>query len=76
VGHLHLRWINPLPRGLEEIFERYDRIVVPELNFGQLVRVLRDRFLVDARPISQVRGQPFKVEELTARIRKIVEEGK
>ncbi|TFH24382.1 MAG: 2-oxoacid:acceptor oxidoreductase subunit alpha [Myxococcales bacterium] len=76
IGHLHLRWLNPLPRGLSEIFERYDNVVVPELNLGQLVRILRDRFLVDARPISQVCGQPFKVEQLAARIRNLVEENK
>ena len=76
VGHLHLRWLNPLPSGLEEIFARYRHIIVPELNFGQLVRVLRDRYLVDAVPVSQVRGQPFKVEQLAARISSILEASK
>lgn len=76
VGHLHLRWLNPLPSGLEEIFVRYRHIIVPELNFGQLVRVLRDRYLVDAVPVSQVRGQPFKVEQLAARISSILEASK
>lgn len=76
VGHLHLRWLNPLPSGLDEIFARYRHIIVPELNFGQLVRVLRDRYLVDAVPVSQVRGQPFKVEQLAARISSILEASK
>jgi 2-oxoglutarate ferredoxin oxidoreductase subunit alpha len=76
VGHLHLRWLNPLPNGLDEIFARYRHVIVPELNFGQLVRVLRDRYLVDAVPVSQVRGQPFKVEQLAARISTILEGSK
>lgn len=76
VGHLHLRWLNPLPNGLDEIFARYRHIIVPELNFGQLVRVLRDRYLVDAVPVSQVRGQPFKVQQLAARISTILEGSK
>ncbi len=76
VGHLHLRWLNPLPNGLDEIFARYRHVIVPELNFGQLVRVLRDRYLVDAVPVSQVRGQPFIVEQLAARISTILEGSK
>ena len=73
VGHVHLRWLNPLPPGLDELFARYEKIIVPELNLGQLVRVLRDRFLIDAVPVSKIEGQPFKVNELTARIKKIIE---
>ncbi len=72
-GHLHLRWINPLPPGLEEIFARYKRVIVAELNLGQLVRVLRDRFLIDAVPLNKVQGLPFKTDELASRVRRIVE---
>jgi 2-oxoglutarate ferredoxin oxidoreductase subunit alpha len=72
VGHMHLRWLNPLPPGVGEILERYDRVIVPELNLGQLVRVLRERFLVDAIPISKVQGQPFKAQQLTERIRSLL----
>ncbi len=74
VGHLHLRWLNPFPRGLGDVLARYDKILVPELNLGQLVRVLRDQFLVDAKPISKVQGQPFKAAELAERIRAAIEE--
>ena len=76
-GHLHLRWLNPLPvEELKRIFARYKTIVVPELNMGQLVRILRERLLVDAIPVSRVQGQPFKVGELKARVKAIVEEGR
>ena len=75
VGQMHLRWLNPLPPGVGEILARYRRVIVPELNLGQLVRVLRDRFLVDAISISKVQGQPFKVEQLVDRIRATVLQG-
>jgi 2-oxoglutarate ferredoxin oxidoreductase subunit alpha len=68
VSHLHLRWLNPLPRDLGEVLKRYDKVVVPEMNLGQLVRILRERYLVDAQGINKVQGKPFKVAELVARI--------
>ena len=64
VAHVHLRHLHPLPRDLEAILRRYDRVLVPELNLGQLVHLLRDRFLVDARSVAKIQGQPFKVAEI------------
>ena len=69
VGHAHLRWLNPLPPGLEAAIERYRRVLVPELNGGQLVRVLRERFLVPAEGLSKVEGLPFTAREIEAAIR-------
>jgi 2-oxoglutarate ferredoxin oxidoreductase subunit alpha len=66
---MHLRWLNPLPPEVEQILARYDRVLVPEMNLGQLVHVLRDKFLIDAVSISRVQGQPFKAQELSDRIR-------
>ena len=66
VGHIHLRWLNPLPHGLAEAMERFDRIVVPELNDGQLVRLLRERFLVPAEGLDKVKGIPFTAREIEA----------
>jgi len=74
VAHVHLRWLNPLPRDLGGILSRFKRVIVPEMNLGQLVRVLRDTYLVDARPVSKIEGQPFKTSELVERIRAIIEE--
>jgi 2-oxoglutarate ferredoxin oxidoreductase subunit alpha len=73
IAHVHLRWLNPLPPGLEEVLRRYSKVIVPEMNLGQLVRLLRDRFLVDAIPINRVEGRPFKASELAADIRARVE---
>lgn len=69
VGHAHLRWLNPLPPGLEEAMGRYRHVLVPELNNGQLVRVLRERFLVPARSLAKVQGLPFKAREVEAAVR-------
>ncbi len=64
VGHCHLRWLNPFPRNLAEILARYDRILVPELNSGQLKSLLRSEFLVNAIGYNKIKGKPFNVGEL------------
>ena len=68
VAHIHLRHIWPLPRNLGALLKTYDRIIVPEMNNGQLKTVLRDQYLVDARPITKVSGQPFKIAEIESAI--------
>ena len=72
VAHVHLRHLNPFPANLGEVLGRYSTIVVPELNSGQLSRLLRAEFLVDAHSISKVAGQPFSAAELTARISEVL----
>ena len=64
VAQVHLRHLNPLPRDLGEILHRYDRVVVPEMNLGQLAMLLRARYLVDVIGYNQVRGLPFRASEL------------
>ena len=68
VGHAHLRWLNPLPPGLGDALGQFRRVLVPELNGGQLVHVLRDRFLVPAEGLSKVQGLPFTAREIEAAI--------
>lgn len=72
VSHLHLRYLNPLPRDLGEILSRFERVVVPELNLGQLRTILRSRYLVDAKGINKVQGRPFQVTELVERIEELL----
>ena len=67
-SHIHLRHIWPLPRNLGDLLRSYERIIVPEMNKGQLKTLLRDQFLVDARPVNKVSGQPFKIAEIEAAI--------
>ena len=64
VSALHLRFMNPLPPDLGEIIQRFDKVLVPELNLGQLVRILRAEFLVDARGLNKVMGLPLHVSEV------------
>ncbi len=68
VSHLHLRWLNPLPKNVGEILKQFDRILVPELNRGQLTHLLRARYLVDAQCFPKVKGRPFMVSEIEERI--------
>ncbi|ACU40461.1 2-oxoacid:acceptor oxidoreductase subunit alpha [Actinosynnema pretiosum subsp. pretiosum] len=64
VAHAHLRHLNPFPANLGEVLARYDRVVVPEMNLGQLALLLRARYLVDVVSRTKVQGLPFKAEEL------------
>jgi 2-oxoglutarate ferredoxin oxidoreductase subunit alpha len=65
VAHAHLVHLHPFPPNLGEVLGRYRTVLVPELNLGQLVRLVRDRYLVDAKSITKVFGQPFTAAELT-----------
>ena len=65
VAQAHLRHLNPFPANLGEVLRRYDRVVVPEMNLGQLALLLRGRYLVDVHSHTAVRGLPFTVTELT-----------
>jgi 2-oxoglutarate ferredoxin oxidoreductase subunit alpha len=76
VGHVHLRYLNPLPANLGEVLKRYRRVLVPELNMGQLAWVLRAKYLVDTVSYCKVQGKPFKHSELKARMEEILAEGK
>jgi len=68
VAHIHLRHIWPLPKNLGDLLRSYDRIIVPEMNTGQLKTLLRDQYLVDARAVTKTSGQPFKIAEIEAAI--------
>jgi 2-oxoglutarate/2-oxoacid ferredoxin oxidoreductase subunit alpha len=68
VSHIHIRHIWPMPRNLGELLHSYDQVIVPEMNTGQLKTVLRDQFLVDAKPLTKVSGQPFRIAEIEAAI--------
>lgn len=66
VAHVHIRNIWPLPKNLGELLKSFDRIIVPEMNTGQLKTILRDQYLVDAKPVNKVSGQPFTIAEIAA----------
>ena len=64
VSHIHVRHIWPLPANLGELLRSYERVIVPEMNDGQFKTVLRDQFLIDAKPVNKVSGHPFKIAEI------------
>ncbi len=72
IGHVHLRHLNPLPRNLGEVLGRYHRVLVPEMNMGQLVWVLRAKYLVDALGFNKIQGRPFKQAEIEAKIEEVL----
>jgi 2-oxoglutarate ferredoxin oxidoreductase subunit alpha len=73
IGHLHLRYLNPLPSNLGDIIKRYKKVLVPELNMGQLLWVLRAKYLVDAIGLNKIQGRPFKQAELEQKIEEMLE---
>jgi 2-oxoglutarate/2-oxoacid ferredoxin oxidoreductase subunit alpha len=68
VAHAHLRYLNPFPRNTGEILRAYDKVLVPEINLGQLQKLVRAEFLVDATGFNLVRGIPFRAGEVAAAI--------
>ncbi|WP_411757736.1 2-oxoacid:acceptor oxidoreductase subunit alpha [Streptomyces venezuelae] len=68
VAQAHLNHLNPFPRNLGEVLARYERVLIPEMNLGQLATLIRARYLVDAESFTQVNGMPFKAEQLAVRI--------
>jgi 2-oxoglutarate/2-oxoacid ferredoxin oxidoreductase subunit alpha len=68
VSHVHVRHVWPLPGNLGDLLRRYEKVLVPEMNTGQFKTVLRDQFLIDAKPLNKVSGQPFTIAELEAAI--------
>src|SRR5690242_12267297 len=72
IGHVHLRHLNPLPRNLGEVMGRYRQVLVPEMNMGQLLMLLRAKYLVDAQGYNKIQGQPFKQSEIEAKIDEIL----
>ncbi len=73
VSHVHLRYLNPLPPDLGDILRRFKTVLVPEMNMGQLLTILRATYLVDAVGLPKIQGQPFKVSEITRKILKLLE---
>ncbi|MFJ4774648.1 2-oxoacid:acceptor oxidoreductase subunit alpha [Streptomyces uncialis] len=73
VAQAHLRHLNPFPANLGEIFKRYDKVVIPEMNLGQLATLVRAKYLVDARSYTQVTGLPFKAEQLATVLKEAID---
>ncbi|MDT4939307.1 MAG: 2-oxoglutarate/2-oxoacid ferredoxin oxidoreductase subunit alpha [Pseudonocardiales bacterium] len=75
IAQVHLRHINPFPADLGDVLARYDKVVIPEMNLGQLALLVRAKYLVDALSVTQVRGLPFKADELADMLQGVIENG-
>jgi 2-oxoglutarate ferredoxin oxidoreductase subunit alpha len=72
VAHAHIRYINPFPRNLGDLMQKYSKVLVAELNMGQLATLLRDKYLVDVLTLNKVQGRPFKISEVSTKIDEIL----
>ena len=72
VAQAHLRHLNPFPANTGEVLRGYDRVIIPEMNLGQLALLIRGKYLVDAIGYNQVRGLPFTSEELSTTIADVI----
>jgi 2-oxoglutarate ferredoxin oxidoreductase subunit alpha len=72
VAHTHLRYIRPFPRNLGDILKKFDQVLIPELNNGQLIRIIRDQYLIDAKGINKIMGIPFAKQEIKDEVKKML----
>ncbi|MBL4708302.1 MAG: 2-oxoacid:acceptor oxidoreductase subunit alpha [Flavobacteriales bacterium] len=68
VGHIHLTYLNPMPKNLGDLLKKYKHVIVPEINNGQLVKIIRDLFLIDAQGLNKIKGIPFSTKEIVEAI--------
>jgi 2-oxoglutarate ferredoxin oxidoreductase subunit alpha len=71
VAHLHLRHLNPMPMNLGDVLSRYERILIPEMNMGQLALLIRAKYLRDVVQLDKIQGQPFKEIEILSKIKEL-----
>jgi 2-oxoglutarate ferredoxin oxidoreductase subunit alpha len=69
VSHAHVRYMSPFPKNLESLLKNFKRVIVPEMNNGQLIKVIRDKYMIDAIPLNKIQGQPFTTHEVKAAIK-------
>jgi 2-oxoglutarate ferredoxin oxidoreductase subunit alpha len=72
VSHAHLRYLNPFPSNLGDVLQRFDRVLIPEMNLGQLLMLIRSSYLIDAIGLNQVTGRPFKIAQIETKINELV----
>jgi 2-oxoglutarate ferredoxin oxidoreductase subunit alpha len=73
IAHAHLRYLNPFPANTEDILRSYRRVLIPEVNLGQLSMLIRSKYLIDAEGYNKVRGKPFRIAELEAEAERILQ---
>ncbi|MBL4653573.1 MAG: 2-oxoacid:acceptor oxidoreductase subunit alpha, partial [Flavobacteriales bacterium] len=74
VSQAHVRYLNPLPKNLGELISKFDKVLIPEINDGQFVKLIRDKYLVDAIPFNKIMGIPFSSHEIKEKVLEILEQ--
>jgi len=72
VAHAHVRYMNPLPKNLGDLLKKFDKILMPEMNNGQFIRIIRDRYLVPAIPFNKIQGLPFFTKEIKEKVKEVL----
>jgi 2-oxoglutarate/2-oxoacid ferredoxin oxidoreductase subunit alpha len=73
VSHAHIKYLNPFPKNLGEVLKNFDTILIPEMNNGQLVQIIRSKYLVDAIGFNKIKGMPFTIEEIKEKVKTLIE---
>jgi len=71
VAHAHVKYLNPLPKNLGDILKNYEHVLIPEINNGQLIKIMRDKYLVDAKGLNKIKGMPFTSIEIKEKIKEL-----
>jgi 2-oxoglutarate ferredoxin oxidoreductase subunit alpha len=74
VSRLHLKYLNPFPRNLGDVLKRFKKVLIPELNLGQLSRLIRAEYLVDVIGLDKIQGLPFKASEIEKKVIELLTE--
>ena len=72
VSHVHVRWISPLPKDLGEIIIKFKNVLVPEINMGQFIKLIRSEYLVDAKGLNQVNGKPISASKIVETVNEMI----
>ena len=72
VSHAHVKYLNPLPKNLGELVKKFDKVVMPEMNNGQFIKIIREKFLVDAIGLNKIKGLPFVTQEIVKKVKEVL----
>ena len=72
VSHAHVKYLNPLPKNLGDLVKKFDKVIMPEMNNGQFIKIVREKFLVDAKGLNKIKGLPFATDEIVNKVKEVL----
>jgi 2-oxoglutarate ferredoxin oxidoreductase subunit alpha len=72
VSHAHVRYLNPLPKNTKDVLSNFENVIMPEMNNGQFIKIIREKFLIDAKGLNKIKGLPFATEEIIDKVKEIL----